>query len=136
MKARMKAAAVLTLAALLILSVGGCKGDGPGPGTTVEEALAAMAAEDGETMSSFFTRDTRPYVVSGMAFILERIDEIRVSGVRTRVVSEGEGAATVEAEYDLETVSSGGTRDSHVVKTVTLLEEEGEWRISDLSLLE
>jgi len=135
-KAGMKAAAVLTLAALLAFSAGGCAAGGPGPGTTVEGALAAMAAADGQTMSTFFTRDTRSYVVSGMDFILERVDEIRVSGVRTRVVSEGEGAATVEAEYDLETVSSGGTRNRHVVKTVTLLEEEGEWRISDLSLLE
>ncbi len=136
MKAMVKTAPDLMLAVLLVVSMGGCKAGGSGPGTTVEEALAAMAAADGEAMSSFFTRDISPYVVSGMAFILERIEGISVSGVQTRVVSEGEGAATVEAEYDLETVFSSETRDRHVVKTVTLLEEEGEWRINDLSLLE
>ena len=136
MKAMLKAAMVLMLAALLAFSAGGCELGGPGPGATVEDALTAMAAADGQTMSTFFTRDTRPYVVSGMDFILERIDEIRVSGVRTRVVSEGEGAATVEVEYGLRMVSSDRTRSDQVVKTVDLVEVNGEWLIADLSLIE
>ena len=121
---------------MLALSVFGCSAGGSRPEKTVEDALAAMGAMDVEQMTPFFAEDTRRYVVSGMDFALERIDEIRISSVGTRVVSEGEGAATVEAEYDLETVSSEGTRSNHVVKTVTLVDVNGEWLIADLSLIE
>ncbi len=128
--------AVLTVAALLALAVAGCSAGGPGPEDTVEKALAAIGAMDVEQSALFFTEDTRPYVISGLKFALERIDEIEISAVETRVVSEEEGTATVEAEYSLRTVSSDRTRSDQVVKTVDLVEVNGEWLIADLSLIE
>lgn len=133
---RLETIAVLTAAALLALSALGCPAGGSGPEKTVREALAAMDAMDVDQMASFFTEETRPQVVSGMNYALERIDEIRVSSLETRVVSEVGTGASVEAEYDLETVSSGRARSVHVVKTVPLVKIAGEWLISDVSLIE
>jgi len=135
MTGRFKKIAVLTAAALLALSVLGCSASSS-PEKTVREALAAMEAMDVEHMASFFTEEMRPQVISGMNYALERIDEITISSLETRVVSETASTASVEAEYDLETVSSDRTRNVHVVKTVTLENVAGEWLISDLSLIE
>jgi hypothetical protein len=132
---RLSAVSTLALVALLVLSVTGCAA-GPSPVTTVEDALEAMGALDIERMASFFTPDTRDYVTSGMDYYLSRLDDIDVSALRTRVVSEDGGTAAVEAEYDLTTVSSSGTRRNHVVKTVKLVEMGGDWLIADLSLIE
>jgi len=126
---------VLMAAALLMGLASGCWADSS-PEKTVSDALAAMEDLNVERMASFFTEETRPYVVSGMSYALERIDGIRVSSLETRVVSETADSASVEAEYDLETVSSGRTRSVHVIKTVPLLDVAGKWLISDLSLIE
>ena len=135
MTGRFRTISVLMAAVLLALSALGCSG-GSSPEKTVEGALSAMAAMNVERMASFFTEETRPQVISGMNYALELIDEIRVSSLETRIVSETASTASVEAEYDLETVSSGQTRSIHVVKTVTLVDVAGKWLISDLSLIE
>jgi hypothetical protein len=133
---RFKAIAVLMAAALLALSALGCSAGGSSPEKTVEKALAAMEDMNVEHMASFFTEETRPQVISGMNYALERIEEIRVSSLQTRVISEVGTTASVEAEYDLETVSSVQTRSVHVVKTLTLVDVAGEWLLSDVSLIE
>jgi len=130
-----KTISAVMAAALLMALASGCW-VGSSPEKTVSGALAAMEDLNVERMASFFTEEARPYVVSGMGYALERIDEIRVSSLETRVVSETADSASVEAEYDLETVSSGRTRTVHVIKTVPLVDVGGNWLISDLSLIE
>jgi hypothetical protein len=127
---------VLAAAVFLALPLWGCSSGPSGPEMAVEDALEAMDALDVDLMASYFTGETREYVISGMAFYLERIDDIEISDVQTEVLSEEGSTATVKAVYEIVVATADRVHGTRAVKTVNLVEVGGEWLIDDLSLIE
>lgn len=128
--------AVLAVMLLLGGSLAACGGGGSGPEDTVRGALKAMEDLDGEKMASYFVEDMREELEAGMEFSFAMIDEIRISNLETRVVSESGDSATVEMEFDFEVTAFGETETEHMEDTAELVKVDGKWLIRDEAFLE
>lgn len=128
--------AVLAVMLLLGGSLAACGGGGSGPEDTVRGALKAMEDLDGEKMASYFVEDMREELEAGMEFSFAMIDEIRISNLETRVVSESGDSATVEMEFDFEVTAFGETETEHMEDTADLVKVDGKWLIRDEAFLE
>lgn len=117
-------------------SLAACGGGGSGPEDTVRGALKAMEDLDGEKMASYFVEDMREELEAGMEFSFAMIDEIRISNLETRVVSESGDSATVEMEFDFEVTAFGETETEHMEDTAELVKVDGKWLIRDEAFLE
>jgi len=86
-------------------------------------------------MSTYFTAETREELISDMETAFALIDEMKISNVVTKVVSQTEDSATIEGEWDFEITALDETRKDHAVQPIELVKVDGEWLISELSLL-
>ena len=134
MKGWLKVVLVLALAALLGSTLLGCGGGGAGPEDTVRGALEAMEAMDAEEMATYFTEEMSEDVEFGMEVVFALIDEIKISNVETKVLSQTEDEATVEVEFDLETTVFDETEEEHVTEPFNLVKEDGKWLISEFEM--
>ena len=134
MKGWLKVVLVLALAALLGSTLLGCGGGGSGPEDTVRGALRAMEAMDAEKMVTYFTEEMSEDVEFGMEVVFALIDEIKISNVETKVLSQTEDEATVEVEFDLETTVFDETEEEHVTEPFNLVKEDGKWLISEFEM--
>ncbi|MGB2855724.1 MAG: hypothetical protein WBC61_03635 [Dehalococcoidia bacterium] len=134
MKGWLKVVLVLALAALLGSTLLGCGGGGAGPEDTVRGALEAMEAMDAEKMVTYFTEEMSEDVEFGMEVVFALIDEIKISNVETKVLSQTEDEATVEVEFDLETTVFDETEEEHLTETYDLVKEDGKWLISEFEM--
>jgi uncharacterized protein YprB with RNaseH-like and TPR domain len=134
MKGWLKVVLVLALAALLGSTLLGCGGGGSGPEDTVRGALRAMEAMDAEEMGTYFTEELREEVEFSMELAFVFIDEIKISNVKTKVLSQTEDEATVEADFDIETTGFDETEEEHVTESFNLVKEDGKWLISEFDM--
>jgi hypothetical protein len=134
MKGWLKVVLVLALAALLGSTLLGCGGGGAGPEDTVRGALEAMEAMDAEKMVTYFTEEMSEDVEFGMEVVFALIDEIKISNVETKVLSQTEDEATVEVEFDLETTVFDETEEERVTEPFNLVKEDGKWLISEFEM--
>ena len=128
--------AVLAVMLLLGGSLAACGGEESSPEDTVRGALKAMGDLDGEKMASYFVEDMREDLKDGMEFFFAMIDEIRISNIETRLVSESGDSATVEMEFDFEVTAFGETETEHMEDTAELVKVNGKWLIHDEAFLE
>ena len=134
MKGWLKVVLVLALAALLGSTLLGCGGGGASPEDTVQDALKAMEAMDAEEMATYFTEELREDVEFGMELAFVFIDEIKISNLKTKVLSQTEDEATVEADFDVETTVFDETEEEHVTEPFNLVKEDGKWLISEFEM--
>jgi hypothetical protein len=100
----------------------------------VRGALGAMEAMDAEEMATYFTEELREEVEFGMEVFFVFIDEIKISNVKTKVLSQTENEATVEVEFDLETTGFDETEEEHITEPYNLVKEDGKWLISEFEM--
>ena len=130
MKSWFKVILVTVLVALMGLTLIGC-GGGPGPEATIEGAMKALEAKDADKLGSYFTEDIRGEVVFWAETAFDLFDEIDVSNLEMRVVSQTDGEATVEVEYDYEVTAFGQTNKDHQSNTIDLVKVGGKWLITE-----
>ena len=118
---------ILIISAIVISLLIGCGGDGAGPEETVRNALRAMEEGDAEKFASYFTEDLREEVEYGMAFAFTLIEDIEITEVVTKVVSQTSNEATVEFEYDMRAKVLDEIQEDHVEEVVDLVKEDGKW---------
>jgi len=93
-----------------------------------------MEAMDAEKMVTYFTEEMSEDVEFGMEVVFALIDEIKISNVETKVLSQTEDEATVEVEFDLETTVFDETEEEHVTEPFNLVKEDGKWLISEFEM--
>ncbi len=108
MKSWFKVVLVLSLMALIGLTLAGC-GGGSSPEATVQGAFKAMAAKDAEKLGSYFTEDIREQVVSDADLAFTLLDKIDISNLKIEKVSQTEDAATLKLDYDYQVTAFGQT---------------------------
>jgi len=128
--------AVLAVMLLLGGSLAACGGGGSGPEDAVRGALKAMEDLDGEKMASYFVEDMREDLEDGMEFFFAMIEEIRISNIETRLVSESGDSATVDMEFDFEVTAFDETETEHMEDTSELVKVNGKWLIHDENFFE
>jgi hypothetical protein len=128
--------AVLAVVLLAGGSLAACGGEGPGPEDTVRGAVKAMGDRDGEKMASYFVEDMRAELEEGMEFFFAMIDEIKISNIETRLVSESGDSAVVEMEFDFEITAFDETETEHMEDTAELVKVDGKWLIHDETFFE
>ncbi len=135
MKGWLKVVLVLALVAVLVPSLIGC-GGGSGPEDAVRGVMNAMAAMDAEKMATYFTEEMSEDVEFGMEFAFTLVDDIKISNLKTTLVSQTGDEATVAFEFDLETEAFGETDKEHVDDTLYLVKESGKWLISEFDMFD
>jgi hypothetical protein len=90
----------------------------------------AMEAKNAEKVGSYCTEDTREDVVSTMKISFALFDSIKITNLKTTVVSQTEDTAAVDAEYDLEIKAFGETNKEHQSDTIDLVKVDGKWLIN------
>ena len=96
--------------------------------------LEAMEAMDAEEMAAYFTEELREEVEFGMEVAFVFIDETEISNVKTKVLSQTEDEATVEADFDVETTGFDETEEEHITEPFDLVKEDGKWLISEFEM--
>ena len=129
MKSWFKVVLVLSLMALIGLTLAGC-GGGSGPEATVQGAFKAMGAKDAEKLGSYFTEDIRDQVVSDADLAFTFIDKIDISNLKIENVSQTEDAATLKLDYDYELTVSGQTNTDRRSDTIDWVKVGGKWLIT------
>jgi len=130
MKGWLKVMLVVALVVLLGPTLLGC-GGGAGPEATVRDCLKAMEAKDAEKMASYFVADMRDEMLAQMEMTFEMVDEIKISNMKTEVVSQEGDRATVELEFDMEMTIQGQTSEQHMKETTELERVGGKWLITE-----
>ena len=95
-----------------------------------------MDAMDAEEMATYFTEELREDIEFGMELAFALIDEIKISNMKTKVLSQTEDEATVEVEFDLETTVFDEPEEEHVAESFDLVKEDGEWLISEFEMFD
>ena len=131
MKVWFKAILILSLVALVGVSLIGCGGGESGPEGAVRGMFKAMEAKDAEKMGEYFAEDVREDVVAMMEFSFALIDSIKISNLKLTVASQTENTATVDFEYDYEIEAFDETDKSHESDTIDLVKVDGKWLISE-----
>jgi hypothetical protein len=129
MKSWFKVVLVLSLVALVGLTLVGC-GGGSGPEATVQGAFKAMEAKDAEKLGSYFTEDIREQVVSDADLAFTLSDKVDISNLKIEKVSQTEDAATLTLYYDYAVTVSGQTNQDHLSDTMDLVKIGGKWLIT------
>jgi len=62
------------------------------------------------------------------------IDEIKISNLKTKVLSQTEDEATVEADFDVEITGFDETEEEHITEPFNLVKEDGKWLISEFEM--
>lgn len=130
MKSWLKVMLVVALAVLLGSTLLGC-GGGAGPEATVRDCFKAMEAKDAEKMASYFVADMRDEMLAQMEMTFEMVDKIKISNVKTQVVSQEGDRATVEFEFDMEMTMAGQTQEQPIKETAELEKVGGKWLITE-----
>jgi len=130
MKIWFKAILVLSLVALVGVSLIGCGGESS-PEDVVRGMFKAMEAKDAEKLGEYCTEDIREDVVAMMELSFEMIDSIKVSNLELTVASQTENTATVDYECDYEIKAFGETDESHDSDSIDLEKVDGKWFISE-----
>lgn len=122
---------ILIISTVVISLLLGCGGDGPGPEETIHNALQAMEEGDAEKFAGYFTEDLREEVEFGMAFAFALIEDVEISKVITRIVSQTSNEATVEFEYDMKARVFDEIQEDHVEEVIDLVKVDGKWLMSE-----
>ena len=136
MKIWTKGIVILALVALLGCSLFACGGGASGPEAAVEGVLKAFGAEDAEKVASYFPEDEREEVIAMLEFSFGFVENLKVSNIETRLVSETGNTATVDAEWDITGTILGEEDTDHVEDTMKLEKIDGKWLIVESGLLE
>ena len=129
MKSWFKVVLVLSLMALIGLTLAGCSG-GSGPEAAVQGAFKAMEAKDAEKLGSYFTEDIRDQVIADADLAFTLIDKIDISNLKIQIVSQTEDAATLRLDYDYKVTASDQTSQDHRSDTIDLVKVGGKWLIT------
>ena len=129
MKSWFKVVLVLSLMALIGLTLVGC-GGGSGPEATVQGAFKAMGAKDAEKQGSYFTEDIRDQVVTAADLTFTLVDKVEISNLTIESVSQTEDAATLKLDYDYQVTAFGQTNTDHQNIDIELTKIGGKWLIT------
>jgi len=124
----------LALGALFGASLLGCGGSGSSPEDTVRGVLKAMEAQNAHKVGSYFREEYRTLVISSMESAFDYIDKIKISNLKTNVLSQTEDEAVIESEFDSTQTYFGQTDTEHAKETWTLCKADGKWLISDSTI--
>jgi hypothetical protein len=130
MKSWFKVVLLLSLMALIGLTLAGC-GGGSGPEATVQGAFKAIEARDAEKLGSYFTEDIRDQVVSDADLAFTLIDKIDISNLKIENVSQTEDAATLKLDYDYKVTALDQTSQDHRSDNIDLVKVGGKWLITE-----
>jgi len=126
---------LIVLAVLSLASPFGC-GCGGGIAATGLGTIEAIEDQDAERVAGYFIEDIREEVIFDMEVVFAIVDDIKISNVQWKVLSETEDAAEVEVEADWEATAAGQVRSGHADESIPLEKVGQEWLINDFSPFE
>ena len=128
----LKLVPLLALAALSLFSPFGC-GCGGGIAATGWGTIEAIVDQDIERVTGYFIEDIKEEVTFAMEVVFAIVDEIDISNVEYRILSENEDAASVEVEADWWAEAAGYTKSGHAREIIDLEKVGREWLIIDFA---
>jgi hypothetical protein len=129
---------LVILLLVLVLAVGttACGGNdggtGSGPESTVHNYLRAVEKGDAARMYDYCAERPSDEEIQGAQMMIDMLElDVKISNIKTEIITQSADRASVQAEYDSEITSFGETEREHSSEIIDLIKKDGKWYIAD-----